>query len=77
MPTHSHLGNKSGGEKMEKKRGGSDLVHYYRAMPILRYFPPFLKKTTTTYLQTEKNGQLTFEKVKKQKIRHSKLALQQ
>ena len=30
--------------------------------------PLFFQKKTKTYLQTEKNGQLTFEKVKKQKI---------
>ena len=30
--------------------------------------PLFFQKKMMTYLQTEKNGQLTFEKVKKQKM---------
>ena len=80
LPTHSHLGNKSGGEKMEKSIASPlqrpAVFHYYQT-PILRYFSPpvFLKKDDDIPENRKEWTINLWESQKAKNYKHSKLAL--
>ena len=80
LPTHSHLGNKSGGEKMEKSIASPlqrpAVFHYYQT-PILRYFSPpvFSKKDDDIPANRKKWTINLWESQKAKNYKHSKLAL--
>ena len=53
LPTHSHLGNKSGGEKMKKSIAAATTFFHYYQTPILS--PVFSKKDEDIPANRKKN----------------------